>query len=292
MFYNKMSGYLLLLKNMINRILYSIITLFLFSCLEDLPLEVDSRHYMQEDDVNWFYDAINQDLFIQIDLNSIGLDNVNHVYIKDLNNLNSEYYEIFDNGEDGDIIPYNGVYSILLSGATESNYTLSVRLDTYNDNLIQDFQYDINFNSPVIVNDSFYPVIPSEHVLDENEITFFNMVLAIDEPDGRQDIEFVKFYIKKISFFNGSLVNGVCDYTFIEDNDYYWDPTWEMEYIGVNANEQLVYNSEIPMNPIQSDSGCGGFGYVQFKFEVQDSRGFADILEIEEPIQICPGVCE
>ena len=173
----------------------------------------------------------------------------------------------------------------------ETSYNLNIRLDTY-DNVIQDLQYDISFNSPEIVDNSFYPVLPLEHVLDENDVTFLNMVLAINDPDGRQDIEFVKFYIKKVSFFNGSLVNGSCDYTFVEDNDYFWDPTWQMEYIGINDNEELIYNSQIPMNPIQSDIGCGGFGYVQFKFEVQDSKGFSDMLEIDNLVQICPGVCE
>ena len=288
-----MNGFHLLLKNdMIKRILYLSITLFLFSCLEDLPLEPDSQHYISNKDISWFYNIDNQELFIQIDINYIGINNVNHVYIKDLDNPNSEYYEIFDNGDNGDMIPNNGIYSVLLSDADETSYTLNVRLNIYSDNLIQDLQYNIDFNAPMIIDDSFYPVIPVEHILDEEEVTFFNMVLAIDEPDGREDIEFVKFYIKKISFFNGTLVNGLCDYTLVEEDDYYWDPTWEMEYIGVNENQELVYNSQIPMNPIQSDTGCGGFGYVQFKFEVQDSKGFSDILEIEEPIQICPGVCE
>ena len=288
-----MNGFHLLLKNdMIKRILYLSITFFLFSCLEDLPLEADSQQYISNKDISWFYNIDNQELFIQIDINYIGINNVNHVYIKDLDNPNSEYYEIFDNGDNGDMIPNNGIYSVLLSDADETSYTLNVRLNIYSDNLIQDLQYNIDFNAPMIIDDSFYPVIPVEHILDEEEVTFFNMVLAIDEPDGREDIEFVKFYIKKISFFNGTLVNGLCDYTLVEEDDYYWDPTWEMEYIGVNENQELVYNSQIPMNPIQSDTGCGGFGYVQFKFEVQDSKGFSDILEIEEPIQICPGVCE
>ena len=288
-----MNGFHLLLKNdMMKRILYLSSALFLFSCLEDLPFEADSQQYISNGDISWFYNIDNQELFVQIDVNYIGLNNVNHVYIKDIDNPNSEYYEIFDDGDNGDIIPNNGIYSILLSDADETSYTLNVRLNTYSDNLIQDFQYDINFNAPMIIDDSFYPVIPDEHILDEEEVTFFNMVLAIDEPDGREDIEFVKFYIKKISFFNGTLVNGLCDYTLVEEDDYYWDPTWEMEYIGINENAELVYNSQIPMNPIQSDTGCGGFGYVQFKFEVQDSKGFSDTLEIEEPIQICPGVCE
>ena len=287
-----MNGFHLPLKNMINRIFYLIIGLFLFSCLEDLPLESNGEQYLSSNNINWFYDIDNQNLFIQIDINSIGLDNINHVYISSLNNLDGEYYEIFDDGNNGDIIPSNGIYSILISDVSESNYVLNIRLDTYSANIIQDFQYEINFNAPVIINDSFYPVIPAEHILDEDDVTFFNMVLAISDLDGQQDIEFVKFYIKKISFFNGTLVNGSCDYTLIEDNEYYWDPTWEMEYIGINNNEELVYNSQIPMNPIQSNEGCGGFGYVQFKFEVQDSKGFSDIFELEEPVQICPGVCE
>ena len=277
---------------MISRILYLTIALFLFSCLEDFPFEADDQQYINDENISWFYDIDNEDLFIQIDISYIGLDNINHVYIKDLNNSDSEYYEIFDNGDNGDIVPNNGVYSILLSNANETSYILNIRLDTYSDNLIQELQYDINFNPPIIIDDSFYPVIPYEHILDNEEVTFFNMVLAINDPDGREDIDFVKFYIKKIYFYNVSLVNGSCDPTLVEENEYYWDPSWEMEYIGINENEELVYNSQIPMNPIQSDTGCGGFGYVQFKFEVQDSKGFSDTLEIEQPIQICPGVCE
>tara|TARA_Y100000996_G_scaffold161303_1_gene124908 strand:- start:921 stop:1781 length:861 start_codon:yes stop_codon:yes gene_type:complete len=286
-----MSGSLLQLKKIMNKVFYLAATLLLYSCLEDLPLDSNIQQYASNNDISWFYDIDNQELLIQLDVNNIGRDNINHVYIKSLSDADSEYFEIFDNGLNGDIISNNGIYSILESNAFETSYNLNIRLDTY-DNVIQDLQYDINFNSPEIVDNSFYPVLPLEHVLDENDVTFLNMVLAINDPDGRQDIEFVKFYIKKVSFFNGSLVNGSCDYTFVEENDYFWDPTWQMEYIGINDNEELIYNSQIPMNPIQSDIGCGGFGYVQFKFEVQDSKGFSDILEIDDLAQICPGVCE
>ena len=286
-----MSGSLLQLKKIINKIFYLAATLLLYCCLENLPLDSITQQYASNNDISWFYDIDNQELLIQLDLNNIGQDNINHVYMKSLSDVDSEYFEIFDNGLNGDIISDNGIYSILESNAFETSYNLNIRLDTY-DNVIQDLQYDISFNSPEIVDNSFYPVLPFEHILDENDVTFFNMVLAINDPDGRQDIEFVKFYIKKVSFFNGSLVNGSCDYTFVQENDYFWDPTWQMEYIGINDNEELIYNSQIPMNPIQSDIGCGGFGYVQFKFEVQDSKGFSDIFEIDNLVHICPGVCE
>ena len=101
-----MNGFHLLLKNdMMKRILYLSSALFLFSCLEDLPFEADSQQYISNGDISWFYNIDNQELFVQIDVNYIGLNNVNHVYIKDLNNPNCEYYEIFDDGDNGDLNP-------------------------------------------------------------------------------------------------------------------------------------------------------------------------------------------
>ena len=65
-----------------------------------------------------------------------------------------------------------------------------------------------------------------------------------------------------------------------------------MNYTSTNSDNQLLYVVQIPMNPIQSQTDCGGFGDVQFKFEVKDKKGFYDILEVEDIVQICPGVCE
>ena len=57
------------------------------------------------------------------------------------------------------------------------------------------------------------------------------MVVAIDDPDGYSDIDYVNSSKKK-NFFNGSLVGNVCDYQFIEV-EYRWDPSWIMNYIDV-----------------------------------------------------------
>ena len=275
------------------KIIYLIIGFIFYSCVQDLSLT--SNEYsvdLSDEDIQWFYDSDSQDLLVQIDVNNIGQGNVNHIYVKDISNPSGDYYEIFDNGENGDLIGSNGIYSMLFSDIIVSNYTLDIRVDIEGNDIVQELQHQINFNPPSIIEDITYPVIPLEHILDEDDITYFNMVLAIDDQDGQSDIEFVNFYIKKVSFFDGALIDGSCDYTFVEQDEYAWDPTWQMDYIGINTNEQFVYNSQIPMNPIQSSSSCGGFGYVQFKFEVQDSKGFSDVLEIEEIIQICPGICE
>ena len=124
-------------------------------------------------------------------------------------------------------------------------------------------------------------------------MTFLDLILAINDDDGRNDIEYVRYYIKKVDFVNGSLSeNGGCDYDPVSEDEYIWDPTWVMSYESTSASGDLLYRVQIPMNPIISDSDCGGFGKVQFKFEVKDSKGFSDILELENETEICPGTCE
>ena len=158
---------------------------------------------------------------------------------------------------------------------------------------IKEYQYSIKFNSPSIISDSVFPYVPSQHVLDQNDITFLDLVLAINDDDGSSDIDYVRYYIKKINFFNGSLSSqGNCEYEYVQQDEYIWDPTWVMNYTSTNSENQLLYVVQIPMNPIQSQTDCGGFGEVQFKFEVKDKKGFYDILEIDDIVQICPGVCE
>ena len=77
----------------------------------------------------------------------------------------------------------------------------------------------------------------------------------------------------------------------IQENDYIWDPTWLMNYESTNSEGNLLYRVQIPMNPIQSNLECGGFGQVQIKFEVKDKKGFTDVLEYGQIVEICPGDC-
>ena len=36
--------------------------------------------------------------------------------------------------------------------------------------------------------------VPSQHVLDQNDITFLDLVLAINDDDGSSDIDYVRYY--------------------------------------------------------------------------------------------------
>ena len=270
---------------------FYILFIVFLSC--ETNLVTGGSHYdiINEEDVNWFYNVDNQQLLIQIDTSNISSP-INSLKIK-LAPFHNDFYEVFDDGSENDLIPNNNIYSFAIDSLpSNQSYTLYLELENTNSE-IKEYQYSIKFNSPSIISDSVFPYVPSQHVLDQNDITFLDLVLAINDDDGSSDIDYVRYYIKKINFFNGSLSSqGNCEYEYVQQDEYIWDPTWIMNYTSTNSENQLLYVVQIPMNPIQSQTDCGGFGEVQFKFEVKDKKGFYDILEIDDIVQICPGVCE
>ena len=270
---------------------FYILFIVFLSCENNLVNEGSHYDIINEEDVNWFYNVDNQQLLIQIDTSNISSP-INSLKIK-LAPFHSDFYEVFDDGSENDLIPNNNIYSFAIDSLpSNQSYTLYLQLENTNYE-IKEYQYSINFSSPSIISNSVFPYVPSQHVLDQNDITFLDLVLAINDDDGSSDIDYVRYYIKKINFFNGSLSSqGDCEYEPVQQDEYIWDPTWVMNYTSTNSENQLLYIVQIPMNPIQSQTDCGGFGEVQFKFEVKDKKGFYDILEIEDIVQICPGVCE
>ena len=265
-----------------------IMFLWFFSCMSE-PMSYESQDIeIKDENIDWFYDIDTEKLFLQINLSNIEPELIKHLLVK-LSPLQSDFQELFDDGQGDDMIAGNQIYSVIIDNVLfEDNYILNTKLNL-NDDIMQESEYSIDFNAPTIIDDVIYPIIPLQHILDEDDYTLFNIILAVDDQDGREDIEYVRFYIKKIDFFNGELVDNECDYDLVQENEYQWDPSWEMSYVGENTSGQYIYQTAIPM---LSMSACGGFGQVQFKFIVQDQQGFQDTLEIDDVIEICPGVCE
>ena len=66
---------------MIKRISYVILFIIMNSCVQDLPISSSSQpSNLNNEDIQWFYDIDSQELLIQIDVNNIGKDIINHIY--------------------------------------------------------------------------------------------------------------------------------------------------------------------------------------------------------------------
>ena len=267
-----------------------IVSIWFFSCMTEPISSENQSNQIKNNNIEWFYEIESQELFFQIDLSEIDLESFK-VFVQ-LDPIDDNPYEIFDDGMGYDFIQGNKIYSMIFENIPYDvafNYTLNIYIE-HNGETISSLQYELPLNPPEIIDSEIYPIIgfqnSFEHTLSENQETLFPMTLAIDEKDGQSDIDIIRFYIKKTNFYNGDLINGDCVYTNVQEDEYIDDPdiieNWdEWFYIGQNSFGEYVYRTNLRVSPVQSSNDCGGYGEFQLKFKVQDKKGFYDILELE-----------
>ena len=133
----------------------SIICLLFFSCMSDSMSHETEEGEISNENIDWFYDVDTEQLFLQIDLSNIQSELIEHFFIK-LSPIHSDFQEIFDNGQGDDLIAGNQIYSIMINNVIfQENYVLNTKLNLSND-IIQELEYNINFNAPAIIDDAIY----------------------------------------------------------------------------------------------------------------------------------------
>ena len=91
-------------KKMKNTVCYIIIFFIFISCIQETPFEAVITKDVTNEDINWYFNIETSELFVQIDLSRFDSDEINHLYIKNLSLDSNDYYEIFDDGANGDIV--------------------------------------------------------------------------------------------------------------------------------------------------------------------------------------------
>ena len=269
---------------MVDKSLYLTVLVIFFSCTQDLVYNSSLPNFDNRN-IEWYYNSETQDLLIQIDVNEIGGENIDDIKVRI--SPDNDFFEIFDDGQNNDQISNNGIYSVVFNNIIESNHSLEIKLNMINGEAIT-YQYHISFNEPSIQG---VVILDTIHFLNTSNWTDYEVRIAIDAPAGFEDIDDVKFYVKKIYFTeSGELVNNICEYDDPVTNDY-WETFdgWSMDWETINSSGYYIYKTIIPMRPINQ---CGGYGYVQWKFEVSNKKGFYDTFIYEEPVEICSGACE
>ena len=134
--------------------------------------------------------------------------------------------------------------------------------------------------------------MPSEFYLDPVQCGSLTIRAMIDDGNGHEDIRWVRYSINTDYLTidcEGNINNNP-----LEDH-YQDDPSWSMNYVSTNNEGQHIYETVIPMRPVDDgEGGCGKTGLAFFRITVQDKTNQSDVIT-ELPLDIFScgdGICQ
>ncbi len=223
----------------------------------------------------------NQDtdeLYFQVQLDeAVEVSNVDSVVIVMVTSLSEqmpESFRLFDNGIDGDLLPGNGTFSLIWQapGPLEyGQYACQARLymngEMYNSVQISYFMIEERIPPQILSVD-----LPPYFQLGDDEITYFNIAVTVEDPNGLDDIKWVRFQINRVLMLLDDPGTPECDRQYgLAGDEYIADASWELIYDEPGDTENSwIFRTSIPMRP---NSECGGTGDVLFKFVARDASG-------------------
>ena len=263
----------------------------------DTPSMPEADPSPQISNVSFEYDQDHILVWAQVETTDPqGLDNIDSVWIV-LTPLSgagpANHFSLNDDGTDGDLLNGNGVFTgeIPVTGgipfALYRMIAYAVDLDGH------------QTEKPGVVNieEEFPPIfqaidLPGVFHLDPTEWGTLTIQVKIDDQNGSGDISYVRYAINK------DYLPVDCEGNYNPDpnpDHYQWDPSWFMVYQYTDEDGYLIYETGIPMRPVDDGTGgCGKTGLALFQFSVKDHSNQMDISSENtlEIIQCGDGFCQ
>jgi hypothetical protein len=240
-------------------------------------------------------DRFENELYLQIETNQNYSQNFIHevfmelTYIGDVVHGYSKTFKLYDNGENGDLISANGIYTLLTHADTV--VLPDIESEITNIDMAENFMLDeTNSDSldiSVTINGKAFQCLAS--VLDiYNKITFLDTNVNLDN-------SYIELMINSDYMYMDNLQTSVCDRSQKETPDpnafeSYFE--WANGTLSESSSNQFVFSTQIPFRSLND---CGGTGKAIFRFILHDLDTNSEIIadDIELIIYGCgDGVCE
>ena len=240
-------------------------------------------------------DRFENELYLQIETNQNYSQNFIHevfmelTYIGDVVHDYSKTFKLYDNGENGDLISANGIYTLL----THADTVVLPNIDPEITNIDMAANFMLDETNPdsldisVTINGKAFRYIAS--VLDiYNKTTFLDTNVNLDN-------SYIELMINSDYMYMDNLQTSACDRSQKEAPDPYAFESYFEWANGIPSNSnsnQFVFSTQIPFRSL---SDCGGTGRAMFRFILHDLDTDTAIIadDIELIIYGCgDGVCE
>ena len=240
-------------------------------------------------------DRFENELYLQIETNqNYSQDFIHEVfmeltYIGDIVHDYSKTFTLYDNGENGDLISANGIYTLL----THADTVVLPNIDPEITNIDMAANFMLDETNPdsldisVTINGKAFRYIAS--VLDiYNKMTFLDTNVNLDN-------SYIELMINSDYMFIDNPSTEECDRSQKETPDPNAFESYFEWANGVPSNSnsnQFVFSTQIPFRSLND---CGGTGKAIFRFILHDLDTNSEIIadDIELIIYGCgDGVCE
>jgi len=264
---------------------YLVLILIIMWTACDFPSQSTGGDSIEIRNIFWEYNQLTNEVFVQVELDAEesaqAVDSI-VVSLKEPSNSNIiQSFVLNDLGINGDQLVANDVFSLLIVPDESLQFGIyKLITEVYQDSRITlDEIMTIAIEemvAPEIINVDF----PSTFSIDDTEWKNLEISVTIDEPNGYDDIKYVRYEI------NTELLTIDCEGNINPDPDidlYQSSPTWQMDYSYTNNDGFHVYSTSIPMRPVHDDQGgCGKTGTALFRFLVKDNTNLSDMVSEQD----------
>ena len=240
-------------------------------------------------------DRFENELYLQIETNQNYSQNFIHevfmelTYIGDVAHDYSKTFKLYDNGENGDLISANGIYTLLTHADTV--VLPDIESEITNIDMAENFMLDEtnpdSLDISVTINGKAFQCLAS--VLDiYNKTTFLDTNVNLDN-------SYIELMINSDYMYMDNPQTSVCDRSQKETPDPNAFESYFEWANGIPSNSnsnQFVFSTQIPFRSL---SDCGGTGRAMFRFILHDLDTDTVIIadDMELIIYGCgDGVCE
>tara|TARA_B110000438_G_C15783030_1_gene637108 strand:- start:651 stop:1574 length:924 start_codon:yes stop_codon:yes gene_type:complete len=283
-----------------NIILYLFSMMILISCSEtivDIVNQESDGENIKIINTTIDLDLLSNILFAQLETNKaqsselIKRASVEIVYLGD-DILDANILDLYDDGTNGDIIPFNGIYTL----STYADTIILPNIIPQIQYIVIDSSFHIHTSAPsdtsnglyirvVILGKSFRIVSKIIDSLD-NEILFTENI--------NLDNSYIEIQINTDYMYLDNLETSECDRVF---NDSPSEDAFESYFKLFNGRpiedlNQFMFSTIIPFRSVKE---CGGTGTAYFRFVLHDEHTMSKIFSEDIPLMIygCgDGICE
>jgi len=263
---------------------YLVLILIIMWTACDFPSQSTGGDSIEIRNIFWEYNQLTNEVFVQVELDAEesaqAVDSI-VVSLKEPSNSNIiQSFVLNDLGINGDQLVANDVFSLLIVPDESLQFGI-YKLIT---EVYQDSRITLDEIMTIAIEEMVAPEIvsvdmPSYFRIDPTIWTVLEIEVKIDDPNGFDDIKYVRYDIQRVYFVDN------CTGNVIADDDYLSDPSYQMDYSYTDIDGLHVFTVSIPMRPVDDDMGeCGDTGVAFFRIHVKDEMNLTDFesdLELE-----------